>query len=255
MTGSGVNLKMNMERGSIRYPRRRILRWLLRAALFPVFAVLTELRVYGRDKLPEGGPLLVAVNHFSFIDPAVIVRVVPWPLEVLGATNPPHAPVWGKWLLELWGNLSVQRGTAARAALREGISVLSQGGVVGIAPEGMAGAEMLRPARPGAAYLAVKSSARVLPIGIDGASEVIPSLRRGRRPRLTVRIGEPIGPFQVSGKGRILREQLDEIGHEMMRKIAALLPPERRGYYSDDPKIRAMALGAIDYIWDTTPEG
>jgi len=239
---------------AIRYPRRRFLRGLMRAVLFPLFGALTKLRVYGRENLPEGGPLLVAVNHFNFIDPAVIVRIVPWPLDVLGATNPPNAPFWGKWLLELWGNLSVQRGTGGREALRSALSILKQGGVIGIAPEGMAGADVLRPARPGAAYLAVQSGARVLPIGIDGAPEVFPSLGRGQRAELTVRIGEFIGPFHASGRGRVLRNQLDEIGHEMMQAIAELIPPERRGYYSDDPILRTAALKMSDYIWDAAPE-
>ena len=45
-------------------------------------AVLTDLQIIGRENLPAGGPLLVVANHFSYIDPVAMVRVVPWPLEL-----------------------------------------------------------------------------------------------------------------------------------------------------------------------------
>jgi 1-acyl-sn-glycerol-3-phosphate acyltransferase len=140
--------------------------------------------------------------------------------------------------------------------LRAAEQVLAQGGVVAIAPEGgiWAGGG-LRPPRAGAAFLATRTQARILPLGIDGATEVFPCLRRGRRARLTVRIGRPFGPFRTTGRGQERRCQLDEIGHQIMREIAALLPPEHRGYYSNDPALRAAALEAArQYVWDREPE-
>jgi hypothetical protein len=63
-------------------------------------------------------------------------------------------------------------------------------------------------------------------------------------------IGKVFGPFSTSGRGKERREQLDEIGHTIMRKIADLIPPEKRGYYSDDPAIREAAKGTEIYPWD-----
>lgn len=65
-----------------------------------------------------------------------------------------------------------------------------------------------------------------------------------------VRIGEPFGPLRASGKGQSRRDELDTIGHEIMRRIAALIPPERRGLYSDDPEIRAAASWTEEFPWD-----
>jgi 1-acyl-sn-glycerol-3-phosphate acyltransferase len=233
----------------IQYPRRRVIRRALREMSRVLFGMLTRLEVQGAKNLPEGGPLLVAVNHFSFTDPAVVVRVTPWPLEVLGGFRQPNAPFWGGWILKLWGNLPVHRGTGARGALRSAEAVLAQGGVVGIAPEGGSWAAFLRPPRPGAAFLAVRSGARILPLGIDGAQDIFPGIRRTRRARVTVQIGKPLGPFRAEGRGQERRRHLDEIGHEIMRAIAELIPPERRGYYSDDPAIRAAARGTEGYPW------
>jgi 1-acyl-sn-glycerol-3-phosphate acyltransferase len=59
----------------------------------------------------------------------------------------------------------------------------------------------------------------------------------------------------LNGRGRERREQLDEIGHEIMRHVAAVLPPEKRGHYSDDPAIRAAAQGTEVYPWAHKVEG
>ncbi|MCK4356524.1 hypothetical protein KAW44_05520, partial [Candidatus Bipolaricaulota bacterium] len=111
-----------------------------------------------------------------------------------------------------------------------------------------------RPPRPGTAFLAVRTGARILPLGFDGLLDIFPSLRRGRRARVTVRIGKPFGPFQATGQGRERRTQLEEIGHTIMRNIAELIPPERRGHYSDDPAIRAAARGTEVYPWENSKE-
>ena len=235
------------------YSGRLLVRAVMRAMLYPACAALCDLQLSGRENLPEEGPLLVAFNHFSFVDPAVILRAIPGPIEFLGGMQTPNAPPQLRWIIGLWGYLPVQRGTGARAALRAALDLLRQRGVVGIAPEGGAGAAILRPARPGTAYLAVKSEARVLPVGIDGAPQVFPRLRKGRLARVTVRIGKPVGPFQVSGRGREQRQQLDEIGHAIMRRIADLIPRERRGYYSQDLVLRGEAE-RLAYHWDAEPE-
>jgi len=236
------------------YPRRRFIRGLLRRLTHLAFGVLTDLEIIGGENLPEGGPLLVVGNHFSFIDPVAMIRATPWPMEFVGGFRMPNAPSSVTWLPRIWGYLPVFRGTASRRALRASEAVLAQGGVLGIFPEAGNWATVLRPPRPGAAYLAVRTGARVLPMGFHGLLEVFPRLRKLRHAQVTVRIGQPFGPFQAEGRGRARRERLEAIGHEIMRRIAELVPPERRGHYSDDPAIRAAARGTEAYPWTDAPE-
>lgn len=244
-----------VENPDFRYPRRqvirRVLRWLARAA----FALLTDIEIIGQENLPPGGPLLVVGNHFSFIDPVAMIRATPWPLEFVGGFQMPNAPAVVKWLPHMWGRYSVFRGTGSRYALRGAEAVLKQGGVLGIFPEAGNWATVLRPARPGTAFLAARTGTHILPMGFDGLTEVFPNLRRGRRARVTVRIGQPFGPFHASERGRERRRQLEEIGHQIMRRIAELIPPERRGHYSDDPAVRKAAQGTEIYPWTDEPEG
>jgi 1-acyl-sn-glycerol-3-phosphate acyltransferase len=232
------------------YPRRLFIRRILHLWSRAAFALLTDLEIVGQEHLPPGGPLIVVANHFSFADPAAVVCIAPWPLDFLGGFQMPDAPTWATLIPKLWDIYAVRRGGASRRAIRASLSVLSQGGVLGIFPEGGSWADVLRPARPGTAYLAARTGAPLLPIGLDGLTEVFPSLRRGRRARVTIRIGRPFGPYHQEGGGRPSRDELEEIGNEIMRHIAAQLPPERHGIYSADPELRQAAQEVADWPFE-----
>jgi 1-acyl-sn-glycerol-3-phosphate acyltransferase len=244
-----------MNRPEFRYPRRRLMRGLLQPLARVVLAALTDWQVIGQENLPKEGPLLVVANHFSFIDPVAMVGAAPWPLEFVGGFQMPNAPASVTWIPKLWGYYPVHRGSVSRDALRASEAVLAQGGVLGIFPEAGNWATVLRPPRPGTAFLAARTGVRILPMGFDGLTDVFPCLRQGRRARVTLRIGKPFGPFRVTGRGRARRQQLEAIGHEIMQCIAELIPSERRGHYSDDPAIRAAAQGSEVYPWDDAAEG
>ena len=239
-----------------RHPfRRRPVRFLLKKLSIPAFSLLTRFEITGEENLPKEGPLLVAGNHFSFIDPVAFVRMAPWPIEFVGGAEMPHSPVWSHIIPALWGYHKLYRGTGSRDALRAGEELLKNGGILGMFPEGGNWATVLRPARPGITFLATRVGAKILPVGLYGFTEVFPSLGRGRRATVSVNIGKPFGPFTATGSGRERRKQLDEIGHEIMRHIAELLPPALRGHYSNDPAIREAARGTEIYPWADKVEG
>jgi len=238
-----------------KYPRRRLLRGVMRHLVKVAYAALSDFTIIGAENLPAKGPLLVVANHFSFMDPVAVIRSVPYPIEFVGGFQMPNAPASVTWLPKMWGYFPVYRGSVSRRALIAAQSVLNQDGVLGIFPEAGNWATVLRPARPGAAFLAARTNAPLLPIGIHGLLDVFPSIKKGKRAPVTVRIGKPFGPYNFSVKNRTDRKQLDEIGHEIMRKIAELIPPEWRGHYSNDPAIREAAQGTEIYPWDKAPEG
>jgi len=235
--------------------QRRPIRFILKKMSIPAFALLTRMEINGEENIPMTGPLLVAGNHFSFIDPVAFVRFAPWPIEFVGGAVTPHAPIWTRIIPFLWGYHKLYRGTGSRDALRAAETILKNNGFLGIFPEAGNWATVLRPPRPGTAYLAARTGAPILPVGLDGFTEVFPSLFKGKRAKVTVNIGKPFGPFAATGSGRERRAQLDEIGHEIMRHIAELIPPEKRGHYSDDPAIREAARGTEIYPWADKVEG
>ena len=238
----------------ITYPRRKLIRKTLKVLCRLTFNLLMDIHIEGQENVPAMGPLLLVGNHFSFIDPLVLVRIAPWHLEFLGGFHNPSAPPIVEFIPWLWGYYPLFRGTGSRDSLRVAETLLQRRAIIGIFPEGGNWATVLRPARPGTAYLATRTGATLLPVGSDGLIDVLPQLRKGRRAKVTLRVGKPFGPFEAMGKGRERREQLDEIGHQIMRQIADLIPAERQGHYASDPAIRLAAKGTEIYPWDTKTE-
>jgi len=232
------------------YKPNRRLRKVLQGMARGLFHMLSHFQVEGEENFPKSGPLIMVGNHFSFLDPPAFISVAPWPLDFVGGAVTPHAPRVVRFIPRIWGILPVYRGTGSTYALKEAQRILDNDGIVGIFPEGGAWSQILRPARPGAALLTTRSGAPILPIGLVGFPNLFPSLRKFKRPIVKVRIGKPFGPFSTSGSRYERRKQLDEIGHKIMKHIAELIPPEKGGLYSSDPKVREASKGTEYYPWE-----
>lgn len=238
----------------LRFPRRRAIRWVMRGLIHSILNAISDFKIEGRENLPASGPALIVANHFSFLDPVAMIDVVPQPLEFFAGLRTPNAPAWVNIFPRLWGVLRVCRGGSSRDTLLNGELVLKHGGLLCIFPEGGSWATVLRPPRMGAALVAARVGVPIVPVGFDGLLNVFPFLKLRKRAKVHVRIGKPFGPFSIEGRAN-LRQRLEEIGHEMMRSIAPLIPPERRGFYSDDPAIRAAAKEVEKYPYEEVMEG
>jgi 1-acyl-sn-glycerol-3-phosphate acyltransferase len=240
-------------RKHIPYPRRQFIRRLLKSGIALAFGLLADVRINGRENLPEGGPLIVVGNHFHFLDPLMFIHLLPYPLEFVGGAKMPNAPGATHFLQKLFGVIPTARGTVSRDTLYGAESIIKQNGVLGIFPEGGSWATVLRPPRPGTAFLAWRTQAPILPVGIDGSVGFFKNLRKGRVP-ITLNIGKPFGPLGGNSNSRPSREELDGMGHIIMRHVAELIPADKRGFYSDDPAIREAARGTEIYPFATTAE-
>jgi 1-acyl-sn-glycerol-3-phosphate acyltransferase len=234
------------------------LRSLIRALVRLLFRLALRLEIEGREHLPPGGPLVIIGNHFSIFEAPLLMVFLPYGDRItwLAATELQESSLL-KALIRLFNIIPIWRGQPDRAALRRAFDWLAGGGLVGIMPEGgvdeslrhltLAGqqttlhggprsrldAQLITP-RPGAAYLAVRSGAPVLPTACLGTERILMNLRRLRRTPVRLIIGPVFGPLVIDealSKAE-RRAQLDELGHEMMRHMAALLPLENRGPFS-----------------------
>lgn len=232
------------------YPRFPIKRRIYKFIGAMIFKIVADVQIIGKENLPTTGPVIVVANHFSFADPAILIHLLPWHLEFLAGTNRPAAPnKLTESLPELWGVYNVQRGTSSRYAFNASSAIMAQNGILAIFPEGGAWAEVLRPARPGVPLIAAMSKAPILPVGIDGMTNLFPLRPFFNRPKIRLTVGEPFGPFEVTGRGKERRAQLDQIGEKVMQKIAELLPPEQRGICSDDPALVEAAEAVSEFPW------
>jgi 1-acyl-sn-glycerol-3-phosphate acyltransferase len=228
----------------------KVIRRLIKSVAIFLMSTLSEFHIEGKENLPGKGPLLIVSNHFNMADPAAIMATLPWLTEYIAGTQTPVVPRILRWIPRLWNPILVHRGSASLEAMRRAINVLKKGGILVAFPEGGAWASVLRPARPGIALLAARSDVPILPIGIDGTYEVFPKLSRWKRALVRVKIGRVFGPLHANIRGRSDKEELRLIGDTIMSHISELIPPERRGYLSDDPAIREAAKGTENYPWD-----
>lgn len=233
-----------------KYPRRLLIRSALKGLISAALHTFSDFELIGEENIPDQGPLIITGNHFSFSDSVAMLHIAPPSIEMFSGANPAFTPWWGKLLPRLWGVLFVYRGTGSRQAIRDAESILDQDGFFGIFPEGGAWAEMIRPARPGAAFLAARTGAPILPVGFTGFNDVLP-LRFRDQSKVTIRVGKPYQPEPVTGRGRERRQQLDDLGDRIMKEIAVLLPDHLRGKYSSDPAVRESAREVESYPWET----
>ena len=184
-------------------------------------------------QVPERGPLILAINHINFLEaPVFYTHLDPRPVTgFVKAENLEH-PFFGPLLFSLWGGIPIQRGEADVAAFRQASQVLKEGDILAVAPEGTrSGHGRLQQGLPGVAFLALHSSAPVLPAAHYGGERFWRNLRRLRRTDFHIVVGQP---FHLdAGGGKVTRQVRQQMADEVMYQIAALLPPAYRGVYSD----------------------
>lgn len=216
---------------------RKVLRWMIDNIAWRWLAKIDK--VEGLENLPKDGPAILMINHIAFVDPIVVLGNLPRNIVPMAKREVYWIPIWGIFPL-LWNVIPVHRGEIDREALMRALAVLEAGEIVLVAPEGTRH-DALREVKGGIAYLAYKSGAPVIPVAVEG-TRGFPSLSKKRwaQPGATFRLGTP---FRVKSlPGRVPREALKAITDEAMYRLAAMLPPERRGEYSD------LSKATTDYI-------
>jgi len=204
--------------------------YILRAAFHIFTRLICRYRVYGLERVPENGPLLIVGNHLSWYDPMLFGVVLRRRVWFFTKSEIFRWPLIGK-ACEATGQIRVRRGESDRAALEKGLAYLQEGKALSIFPEGtVERKEVMIPALTGVAMLAIRSGAMVLPIAHTGTRRVLRSPRYWF-PRVTITIGEPYTPALPANVPR--KVGLQRVTDEMMFRIARMLPPENRGVYAD----------------------
>jgi 1-acyl-sn-glycerol-3-phosphate acyltransferase len=136
----------------------------------PLMRTWFRIRVEGAEHLPAHGPVILASNHRSNVDPVLLAAAVGRPVAFMAKAE---LFVWPLgWILRWIGQFPVQRGGIDREALRRTSAVLARGGVLGLFPEGTRGDGSFASVHPGLAYILLRERCPVLPVAILGTERV-----------------------------------------------------------------------------------
>jgi len=193
--------------------------------------LLLRLKVEGVENIPPAGPVILMINHVSFLDPFVVAASMPRLVTAMSKAENFAIPFWG-WVFKLYGAIPVRRGEVDRKALKGALEVLKTDTILLVAPEGTRSRTgALQTAHDGMAYIAQRSGATIVPVAITGAPEFRRYIKRLRRTPVHIQVGKP---FSLRTHARkIERETLRAMTTEAMYQLAAVLPPEYRGVYND----------------------
>jgi 1-acyl-sn-glycerol-3-phosphate acyltransferase len=183
--------------------------------------VFVKIEVIHPERIPAEGAVMFATNHVSGIDAILMQIAIPRPLCFMSKAELFRNPVVA-WFFNQIGSFPVKRGEFDRQSILNAKGVLDEGLALMMFPEGTRtfGKGMVE-ARSGTAHMAMRNHCAVIPAGLIGAEDMF---KHGlKRAYIQIRFGEKIEPGDQEPAGQLTMR--------IMKEIAALLPPELRGFY------------------------
>jgi 1-acyl-sn-glycerol-3-phosphate acyltransferase len=223
-------------------------RWFLYIFARIVLGIACRVDANELGKVPSRGPLIAISNHTGSLEvPLLFTWLYPRPVTGWAKVETWDNRMMGL-LFDTWGAIPLHRGEADMFALRTALDKLQQGYILGVAPEGTRNrnGKLLR-GHPGVVSLALRSKAPILPVVHWGGEKLMSNLKRLRRTDFLTRVGKPF-MLNINGE-RLTRDQRQQVVDEMMYQVAALLPEEYRGEYSD------MSKATVQYLTFDIPVG
>ena len=204
-----------------------------RATIGTAVRLLTPLRVYGRERVPLDGGIVLALNHFSWLDPPAFGTLCPRTIYYMAKIEAHKVPGLGQ-LIRAFGTFSVRRGESDRDAVRMMREIVRDGHALGLFVEGTRQRSgVLGEVKPGAGMVAVQEEVPVVCAAIHGSQFWKP----GNFHPVSVAWGEPLRLTGLprSGKGyreasAVVQEELSKLWHflvemhELGRPTAAVPP-------------------------------
>ncbi len=193
----------------------------------PLVRLFTPLRNYGVERVPASGGVVLAFNHFHWIDPPVFGALSPRTIYFMAKVEAHRIPGLGQ-LIRSFGTISVRRGESDREAVRRMREVVRDGHALGLFVEGTRQRSgELGPVQPGAAMVALQEDVPVVPAAVHGSY----IWRIGNWAPVSVAWGEPMRFDGLPKGGKGYREASAEIAaklrelHEWLVQVHALGRP------------------------------
>jgi 1-acyl-sn-glycerol-3-phosphate acyltransferase len=197
-----------------------------------LYATYFRWRVFNSERVPLKGPVILASNHASFLDPPLVGAGLRRGVNYLARDTLFRFPVMG-WLLRKWDCVPVDREGGGAAGLRAILDRLLAGGAILLFPEGTRSTDgKLQPARSGIGLAVIKSEAIVVPVRVFGTFEAYGRDAKFPRPhRVAVKYGRPLAFAALRAEAKTcskprLKQIYQEVADEIMAVIVKLEPCE-----------------------------
>jgi len=196
--------------------------WLGWMSFGAAFRTVFGLRVTGTEHLITEGPVLVASNHQSYLDPPLIGNL--YKDEMVYLARKTLFTPFTRWVYRNWNAIPVDQDRPDMASLKTIIRKLKEGNRVLVFPEGSRTLDgQLGEAAPGIGLIAVKSGVPIQPVRISGARDALPrGSARIRFARITVHIGPPIRLTPEELKSAKSKDDYERIASRIMAAIEEL---------------------------------
>jgi 1-acyl-sn-glycerol-3-phosphate acyltransferase len=185
------------------------------------------------ENFPKKGPALIVINHLGDADAVLVGAVLPAPSEAMGKIELNDHWFVGP-VFRAYGIIWVHRGRPDRKALRAALDALAQGRMVTLAPEGRQSVTgRLEEGTEGAAFLALKSGAPIVPLALTGTENdhVYRHLKRWRRAPVSLTVGKPFFIREQEDRQAMMQDGTRQI----MESLASLLPDSYQETFSSAP--------------------
>jgi len=203
------------------------LAWLVFRAVYRFYF---RWRVFNPERVPAQGPVILAANHASFLDPPLVGSGLERDINYLARDTLFRFPGMGA-LLRSWNAVPVDRDGAGAAGLKAILDRLLAGGAIILFPEGTRSADgQLRPARSGIGLIVLKSTAPVVPVRVFGTYAAYGRQITIPRPlRVAVKYGQPMDFANLRAEAATccksrLKEIYQQVADDIMAAIARLEP-------------------------------
>jgi 1-acyl-sn-glycerol-3-phosphate acyltransferase len=195
-----------------------------------IYKLYFRWRVYNPERVPLKGPVILACNHASFLDPMLVGAALKRDINYLARETLFDFPVVG-WVLRRWNSVPVDREGGGAKGLKAILDRLLDGGGIILFPEGTRTRDgRLQKARSGVGLTVIKSTALVVPARVFGTYEAFGRHMRIPLPRrVGVKFGEPMQFEQLRAEAKTcsrqrLKEIYQQVTDEIMAAIAKLEP-------------------------------
>ena len=194
---------------------KEIARKIVRGSIYAYCKIIHRVKIEGQENIPLDEPLIYCGTHRTYLDPPLIVVTAKRHVRFMAKIELKKNPFFA-FLGVVFDGIYVNRDSKDITAIKTVLKALKNGECVALFPEGTRnGIEKGEKVKDGAAFFAMRSGAKVMPVGISGGT--------GKFDKVTIRYGKPLD-FSTYDKND--KDVLDKITEEIMENIKKLADME-----------------------------